>query len=113
MNVFVYSFRTIFGSLKFWNLKLEIYEKKNLEVKYTGQHLKHIIWNEKHIWTEFLVKERKLGAPQNWGWVAPARGAASMRVRGDALAGRRLRVTEAGQGGFNLTKLLLKNINPK
>ena len=32
-----------------------------------GQRLKHIFWNEKHIWSEFVVKGPKSGVPQNKG----------------------------------------------
>ena len=37
--------------------------KWNVGVKYTGEHLKHSFWNEKHIWSEniFEIRERKSG----------------------------------------------------
>ena len=53
-------------------LKLKILETKNMGMKYTGSHLKHIFWIVKHIWIEFEIRGHHTvphSPPHLWcGW---------------------------------------------
>ena len=97
---------------KIWGgCKIEIlntnFRKRNLG--YTGPHLKHSSWNEKHIWSISEIRVPKCGAlatPPHTGRVAFFAGggcppSALTRGKGGAISpGRARRVGRGGRGGL-------------